>query len=336
MDLTRNSQNKARTVIIICTVIVLLTAVFSLCLGQYSLPLKKIFSIVAGNGSKVENNVFFKIRLPRTIMAIMAGAGLGLAGAVYQSVFKNPLASPDVIGISSGANLGSAVMIVLFGNSLAQVASGAFLGGLLAVVCVIGLVNATKSNSTSTYVLSGIIISAVASALIMLLKYYADNEGDLAAIEYWTMGSLSAITQSKVVSVLPFWFVGFVFTLLLSRQVELLNLNEDEARALGVKVKQIRILVLICSTLLVSSVICLTGLISFAGLISPHIVALILNRRDRKFLILSSIVGGEVLLISDILCRTLSTAELPLSVLTTVIGVPILVVVMIQRKRKNG
>lgn len=336
MVLTQDiAETRNKKITIISCLFLVFTTLVSLTIGKYNLTFPKIVSLLLGHGSAIEKNVFFRLRIPRTIMAIMAGSGLGLSGAVYQMVFKNPLASPDVIGISSGANLGAAIIIVMFGGSVTAIAVGSFLGGVLAVVCVMGLVRATKSNSTSTYVLSGIIISSVASAMIMLLKYFVDNEGDLAAIEYWTMGSLSAVTLSKVLGVLPFWLIGFVLTLLLNRQVGLLNLNEDEARALGVKLKQIRIVVLTFSTMLVSSIICVTGLISFAGLIAPHIVTLLINRQNSKSMVLSAIIGAEVLLVSDILARIIASSELPISVLTTIIGVPILVIVMIKKNRKS-
>lgn len=305
----------------------------SFCVGKYPLSLGEIGCLIRGKAvTDMTRKVFFTLRIPRTCMAILSGAGLGLAGAVYQIIFKNPLASPDIIGISSGANLGAAVAIVTIGGSMVSVAGGAFVGGLLAVLMVVLLVRATRSTSTSTYVLAGIIIAAVAKALIMLLKYYADSESQLAAIEYWTMGSLAAVTASKVLAILPFWLIGFAGLLLLRRQVELLALNEEECRALGVRLRPIRLTVLALSTLLVASVICVTGLISFVGLIAPHITNFMVKKQNSKSMVLSGMVGGAILLIADILARTLSAAEIPISILTTIIGVPILVWFMCARK----
>lgn len=308
-------------------------AACSLCVGKYPISLGEIGVLLTGGPVKeLTRRVFFTLRLPRTVMAILSGAGLGLAGTVYQIIFKNPLASPDIIGISSGANLGAAVAIVTLSGTMASVAAGAFAGGLLAVALVMLLVRTTRSNSTSTYVLAGIILSAAAKAFIMLLKYYADSESQLAAIEYWTMGSLSAVTADKVLAVLPFWLTGFAGLLLLRRQVGLLSLNEEECRALGVRLGLVRRLVLALSTLLVASVICVTGLISFAGLIAPHIARMILRRQNARTMVLSALVGGAVLLIADILARTLYASELPISILTTVIGVPVLVACMCRRR----
>lgn len=305
----------------------------SFCMGKYPISLDEIGCLLGGKDvADMTRRVFFTLRVPRTCMAILSGAGLGLAGAVYQIIFKNPLASPDIIGISSGANLGAAVAIVTIGGSMVSVAGGAFIGGLLAVLMVILLVRATRSTATSTYVLAGIIIAAVAKAFIMLLKYYADSESQLAAIEYWTMGSLAAVTASKVLAILPFWVIGFGGLLLLRRQVELLALNEEECRALGVRLRPIRLTVLALSTLLVASVICVTGLISFVGLIAPHITTFMIKRQNTKGMVLSGMVGGAILLISDIFARTLSAAEIPISILTTIIGVPVLVWFMCVRK----
>ncbi len=308
-------------------------AVCSLCVGKYPIAPSEICRLLTGGSVReMTGRVFLTLRLPRTAMALLSGIGLGLAGSVYQTIFHNPLASPDIIGISSGTNLGAAVSIVALGGAMAAVAVGAFLGGLAAVALVLALVRATGSNSTSTFVLAGIVLSSVAKALIMLLKYYADSESRLASIEYWTMGSLAGVTAGKVLSILPFYLVGLVGLLLLRQQVQLLSLNEEECRALGVRLRPVRRTVLCLSTLLVSSVICVTGLISFAGLIAPHIARMLLRRQDTSAMVLSALVGGAVLLASDILARTLYAAELPVSILTTLLGVPVLVWFMRERR----
>ena len=328
-------QYKKKTVLSFALVGLVIVAgvLCSICLGKYPITMEDILALITGGEVKdMTRKVFFTLRVPRTIMAALCGAGLGLAGAVYQNIFKNPLASPDIIGISSGANLGAAIAIVTAGGAMVSVAIGAFAGGLAAVAMVMLLVQATRSNATSTYVLAGIIISAVANAVIMLLKYFADSESQLAAIEYWTMGSLASITASKVWSILAFWLLGFLGLMLLHRQIQLLSLNEEECRSLGVRLRQVRVTVLLLSTLLVASIICVTGLISFAGLIAPHIARMMLKRQNTRTLILSAMVGAAVMLISDILARNLYSAELPISILTTIIGVPILMWFMCKRK----
>ena len=331
----QQTDRKVNIPLVFCLVglCLLAGALVSFCVGKFPITLEEIFALVTGGEVKeMTSKVFYTLRVPRTVMALLGGMGLGLAGGVYQSIFKNPLASPDIIGISSGANMGAAIAIVSVSGTMVSIAVGAFAGGLAAVMLVMVLVQATRSNATSTYVLAGIIISALANTVIMLLKYYADSESELAAIEYWTMGSLASITASKVWAILPFWLAGFAGILLLHRQIGLLSLNEEECRALGVRLGPVRIVVLLLSTLLVASVICVTGLISFAGLIAPHIARMMIRRQNSQTLVLSAMVGGGVLLIADILARTLYAAELPISILTTVIGVPILLWFMCKRR----
>ena len=278
---------------------------------------------------EMTRKVFTTLRLPRTVMALIAGVGLGIAGSVYQIIFKNPLASPDIIGIAGGANLGAAVSVSTSG--MIAIAAGAFWGGLIAVVCVMLLVKATRSRSTSTYVLAGIVINAISKAAIMALKYFADPENELAAMEYWEMGTFGNTTLSKLLSIRPMFLIGLAGILLLRRQIELMSLSDNECRALGVRLRPVRAAVLALSTLMVGSIISVTGLISFAGLIAPHTARLMLRRNDSTTIIMSGLVGAFVVLTADILARVLYSAELPISILTTVIGVPILIYFLCAR-----
>lgn len=314
---------------------ILTAAVVSICVGKYTITPEQIKALLRGDEDipEMTRRVFFTLRLPRTIMAVLSGAGLGLAGSVYQLIFKNPLASPDIIGVAGGANLGAAAAIVLVSSSgVLPIAVGAFWGGLTAVCCVMLLTRVTGTGSTAIFVLAGIVINAVSKSLIMALKYFADPENELAAMEYWEMGTFGNVTLSKLLSILPLFCIGLLGLLLLRRQIELMALGDNECRALGVRLRPLRAAVLLLSTLLVSSVICITGLISFAGLIAPHTARLMLRRNDSVTLVMSSLVGSFVVLSADILARVLYSAELPISILTTVIGVPMLVYFMKQRR----
>ena len=299
----------------------------SICVGRYRIRPEEILALLQG-GDAVDpmvRRVFFTLRLPRALMALLAGLGLGLAGSVYQTIFKNPLASPDIIGVAGGANLGAATAIVaVSASSVPAIAVGAFWGGMAAVGCVMLLVRATQSHSTSTYVLSGIVINALSKASIMALKYFADPENELAAMDYWEMGTFGNITLSKLLSVLPMFLTGLVGLLLLRRQIDLMGLGEDECRALGVRLKRVRTAVLVLSTLLVASIVSVTGLIAFVGLIAPHTARLVLGRNNTATLCLSGLTGGFVVLAADVLARVLYSAELPISILTTATGVPLL------------
>ena len=331
-----NSKIKNRLTPILFAVItaaVITAAVVSVCVGKYTITTADIQAILKGEQvQEMTRKVFTTLRLPRTVMALIAGVGLGIAGSVYQIIFKNPLASPDIIGIAGGANLGAAVAIVSVSNSgMIAIAAGAFWGGLIAVVCVMLLVKATRSRSTSTYVLAGIVINAISKAVIMALKYFADPENELAAMEDWEMGTFGNTTLSKLLSILPMYLIGLAGILLLRRQIELMSLSDNECRALGVRLRPVRAAVLALSTLMVGSIISVTGLISFAGLIAPHTARLMLRRNDSTTIIMSGLVGAFVVLTADILARVLYSAELPISILTTVIGVPILIYFLCAR-----
>ena len=331
-----NSKIKNRLTPILFAVItaaVITAAVVSVCVGKYTITTADIQAILKGEPvQEMTRKVFTTLRLPRTVMALIAGVGLGIAGSVYQIIFKNPLASPDIIGIAGGANLGAAVAIVSVSTSgMIAIAAGAFWGGLIAVVCVMLLVKATRSRSTSTYVLAGIVINAISKAVIMALKYFADPENELAAMEYWEMGTFGNTTLSKLLSILPMFLIGLAGILLLRRQIELMSLSDNECRALGVRLRPVRAAVLALSTLMVGSIISVTGLISFAGLIAPHTARLMLRRNDSTTIIMSGLGGAFVVLTADILARVLYSAELPISILTTVIGVPILIYFLCAR-----
>ena len=335
-----NSKIKNRLTPILFAVItaaVITAAVVSVCVGKYTITTADIQAILKGEQvQEMTRKVFTTLRLPRTVMALIAGIGLGIAGSVYQIIFKNPLASPDIIGIAGGANLGAAVAIVSVSTSgMIAIAAfnliGGFLIGLIAVVCVMLLVKATRSRSTSTYVLAGIVINAISKAAIMALKYFADPENELAAMEYWEMGTFGNTTLSKLLSIRPMFLIGLAGILLLRRQIELMSLSDNECRALGVRLRPVRAAVLALSTLMVGSIISVTGLISFAGLIAPHTARLMLRRNDSTTIIMSGLVGAFVVLTADILARVLYSAELPISILTTVIGVPILIYFLCAR-----
>jgi len=325
--------HRQRKYIIITGLLTAAAFIISLLVGRYSLSIGQIAVILTGGASEpMSRSVFFNLRLPRTVMALLAGAGLGMAGSVFQLVFKNPLAAPDIVGVSSGANLGAAAAVVLFGTGAAIMVSAAFLGGMLVLLLVIAVAKLSRNSSTVTYILAGIIMKAVSDALIMTLKYFADPERELAAIEYWAMGSLSAITASKLMAVAPFFLAGFAGLVLMRRQITLLGLEDDESRTLGVRLKLIRVTTLGLSALTVASVISQTGLIAFTGLIAPHAARLALKRISFSWCLLSSLMGALILLVSDCLARGVVSVEIPVSIPTTLIGVPVLLYFMWSRK----
>ena len=317
----------------IAGLLVIIAFFISLRVGRYPLSIGEIAAIfLGGEVSDIARNVFLTLRLPRTLMALLAGAGLGLAGSVFQLVFKNPLAAPDIIGAASGANLGAATAIILFGQSVAIMAFSAFVGSMSVVFLVVALAQRSRNSSTITYILAGIIMKAVSDAFIMIMKFFADPERELAAIEFWAMGSLSAITASRFIVIVPFFLLGFCGLIFARRHIVILGLEDDESRALGVPIKWVRIIVLGLASLTVASVLSLTGLIAFVGLIAPHVARLAIKRISFAWCMLSALIGAFILLVADSFARGLTTVEIPISILTTFIGVPILLYFMHSRK----
>ena len=271
-----NYKNKIIFLSVIWILLLIAVSIWSVFTGQYPLTIKGLL-----DGDKMMLMVFFRLRLPRVIMGIIGGFGLSIAGYVYQLVFKNPLASPDIAGVSSGASAGAAFAIVAVSASAPFISICAFAGGLIALSITLLTAYAVPGKNRYTIILTGIAIHSVAQTILMFLKLAADPEKQLASIEYWIMGSLNGISIDSIA--IPFFitFIGFFIILLLYRQILILSINEDEAASLGVNVTIFRFIILITATLIVSSIICVTGLISFIGLIAPHIARLLTGRNDR-------------------------------------------------------
>ena len=295
----------------------LLLAAFgiSLLIGAYPLTAQDILSALSG-GEGMAVKVFWRLRLPRSLAAMVSGMALGVCGAVYQILFANPLAAPDIMGVSGGATLGAAMAIV-WGNT-AFSAPAAFLGGMAALAGSLLLTRASGSRGTGAMVLSGVLISALMKMGVMLLKTFADTEGELAAIEFFTMGSFADITAAALPALLSAAALGFA----------LLSLPDDEAQALGVSTGVMRALVLAAATLLAAAVSASAGVVAFLPLIAPHGARLLLRGRTKGLLPLSALTGGVLLLLADIAARLAPGAELPVSVLTTMLGVPCVALLM--------
>ena len=316
----------------VMSALALLALIISFCVGKYRLTPGEIVTILSGGEiGRIKREVLLNLRIPRAFMALIAGLGLGLAGNVYQIIFRNPLAAPDIIGVASGANLGAAIAVALCGGGALLPASFAFAGGMAVTFLVIALVRVTAQNSMTTYILAGIIMKAISESFIMMLKFFADPEKELAAIEYWSMGSLGNITAQKLAVAAPLFAVGFLGLVLIRRQVTLLGTQDDESRMLGVRVRGVRVAVLTFSTLMVTSTICMTGMIAFVGLIAPHIARLLLKRNSFTSCVFAGLAGGFILLVADIFARTIYSAEIPISILTTFIGAPFLLYFIVKR-----
>jgi len=308
-------------------ILLIALAVAGLFVGKYPLTLDKLLA-----GDEMQWRVFLTLRCSRTVVGVIGGFALGMAGFVYQTVFRNPLASPDIIGVSSGASAGAAAGILFLSGATAVTAS-AFAGALLAVVFALALSSLDRSGRNSTIVLAGIAVHSLAQTALMCLKLTADPERELASIEYWIMGSLNGISLYSIGGNMALCILCLAVLFLLHRQVVLLSAEEGEARMLGVNVSRLRLIVLLIATLVVSCVVSLSGLISFVGLLAPHGARLLTRNNRIGTMALSGLLGGILLCGADILARSVAATELPVSIFTSVLGAPFLIFLIVKGRR---
>lgn len=302
-------------------------AAASLFVGKYPLALGRLL-----DGDAMQRRVFWTLRFSRTVVGVIGGFALGVSGFVYQTVFRNPLASPDIIGVASGASAGAAAGI-LFLSGAAAVTASAFAGAILAVILALALSGLDKTGKNSTIVLAGIAVHSLAQTVLMCLKLIADPERELASIEYWIMGSLNGISACSIGGNMVLCVLCLAALFLLHRQTILLSTEEGEARMLGVNVKALRLGVLLTATLVVSAVVSLSGLISFVGLLAPHSARLLTKNNRIGTMLLSGLLGGCLLCGADILARSVAATELPVSVFTSILGAPFLIFLIARGRR---
>lgn len=320
-------RNYHRALGILCPGLVII-GVLALCVGRYSVnPLDAISAVwnrITGNppsDSSMET-VLFAIRVPRVLSAFFIGASLSLAGTVYQSVFKNPLVAPDILGVSNGACVGAAAAILLGASMLFQQVL-AFAAGILAVLLALLIPKILKRSSNLMMVLSGIIVSAFMSSLLGLLKFVAEEDTQLASIVYWQMGSLAKIRLSALMSVSPILFVCGLAMVLLAWRLNILSFGDVEAKTLGLNIKALRLVSVVGASLLTASTVCLSGNINWIGLIIPHLGRLLVGSDNTRLIPVSMLLGAGFLLILDTLSRTITSLEIPISILTGVVGAPL-------------
>jgi iron complex transport system permease protein len=271
--------------------------------------------------SAAEANVIYQIRLPRIIAAVLVGAGLSMAGAAYQGLFKNPLVSPDILGVASGAGFGAALAILLSWNMM-MIQVSAFGFGILAVSVTYLLSRMYRTTPTLVLVLSGIIVGAFFTALISLTKYVADPYEKLPAITFWLMGSLASVRYEDIVMIVPFFLAATIILLLIRWRINILAVGDDEARALGIDTKRMAQVIILCSTLITASAVCIAGIIGWVGLVVPHLGRMLVGPDYTRLLPVCLLLGACYMLIIDDLARMLTNAEIPLGILTAIIGAP--------------
>lgn len=291
--------------------------------GRYPVSLSDLLSLMSGADvpPSVES-IVLQVRGPRVLAALVVGAALAAAGTAYQGMFRNPLVSPDILGVSSGAALG-AVLAIFLSLSVFFVQVFAFAGALLAVGLVYWVASRLREHDPMlSLVLTGVVIGTLLGSLIALLKYLADPYNQLPAITYWLLGSLASISPRDLAAAAPLALIGLAPMLLLRWRINLLALPDDEARALGVDTARLRTLVVAAATLMTAAVVAISGIIGWVGLLIPHAARLLVGPDFGRLLPLAMLLGAGFLLAVDTLSRTLAPIEIPPGVLTALIGTP--------------
>lgn len=320
--------------------VLLVCIVFAACVGKYPVSpgesLKIMLDAIMGKTGSPDDmtfNVVLGLRVPRILASVIVGGALSMSGAAYQGIFKNPLVSPDFLGVSSGACIGAAVAILL-SLSATYISIFAFVFGIVAVLITVAIPAVMGNRSNVMLVLSGIIVGTAMSSILGFIKYIADPNTQLASITYWTMGSFSYITLADLFAVLPIIVIPGVILILMAWWIDVLSMGEDEARTLGARVGHIRGITIICATLLTAGSVCIAGTISWVGLIVPHFGRMAVGPSNRKLLPMCALLGGLFMLAVDTLTRTIGTTEMPVSILTGVLGAPIFCWLLFRQRRE--
>ena len=285
--------------------------------------------------NKVDKSVVLNLRYPRIIAAVIVGASLSISGAAYQALFSNPVASSDSLGVSSSAAFGAVLGFLLNWNVI-NVKLLSFFVGCVSVfsVYIIASKMSNRRNLTIFLILIGMVISSLFSALLSIMKYIADPIDQLPKITYWLMGSMSNVRLSDIPYCLVFFVIGIVPLFMLRWRLNLLVLSDAEAKSIGENINILRMITILCATLLTSSSVALTGGISWIGLVIPHITRLLVGNDSRRLLPVAALLGSIFLLAMDDLARSISVYEIPISILTSLIGAPIFFSILIWRRKQ--
>lgn len=331
----KDKKIKASAHIILISLPILIS-IFALAIGRMPLSIGQIvnfFNAYLG-GREVDpmlESVIINVRLPRIITGLVVGAGLSAAGLSFQGVFSNPLATPDILGVSSASSLGAVIGILLSLSTL-SIQALALVFGLIGVVLTLYIGKTRTKSSTIMLILAGLVVSSLTNALSSLLKYTADPTDKLPAISYWLMGSFARSSYKNLMLSAPLIIFGIILIRLLIFKLNIMSLSEDEAKSLGVNVKKTRLIFIFASTLITASSISMCGQVGWIGLIIPHMARMMVGANNTHTLPISLSLGASLMVLIEALSRTVSVIELPISVLTAIIGAPI----FIRLIRKTG
>lgn len=324
--------------VILMIIIPLVTGIICMCAGRMKIPvddvIKTVASVFTGKKEDIKNySVIINLRLPRILMAIIVGAGLTCAGDTFQALFSNPLATPDILGVTSGTCVG-AILAIILSCGIVETQIIALIFGLASVVFTMKVAGKNRDGSMVYLVLAGVIASSLFNAIGSLLKYTADPQDKLPEITYWLMGSFTGATYKKILIGSPLILAGIIIIWLFRWRLNILALSEDEAKASGIDIKKTRIIFIIASTVITASAVSMCGQVGWIGLLIPHCARMMVGSNNRYVVPLSVSLGASFMIIIDTLSRTISVIELPLSVLTAIIGAPVFISLL--KKNRSG
>lgn len=307
--------------------------IISFTMGRYSITISELLTTVCNHFGASEldqasnlDTVVFNIRLPRILAAMLVGAALSTAGAAYQGMFKNPLVSPDILGASAGAAFGASLAIY-FSSSILMIQAVAFVFGLAAVLLACFINARLDYEPILGLVLGGILISTLFSSGTAAIKYLADANDKLPEITFWLMGSLASVDKRDLLSIFPPMLIGFLMLSLVRWRINVLAFGEEEARSLGINTKRLRMIVIIASTLLSAAAVSICGMVGWIGLVIPHLGRALVGPDYRTLLPVTAVLGATYLLFVDDLARCLGSVEIPLGILTALLGVPFFIII---------
>lgn len=322
---------------IILTVLPFAAALIALCIGRMSISPGEVLDVltarIAGGhaGSDLIEKTVMSLRLPRIVLAALVGAGLSVSGCAFQSLFANPLATPDTLGVASGASFGAALGILMGFNLVGVQIIGMAMGG--AAVTLTWLAGSGKDRGGLSYiVLSGIMIGSLFSALVSLIKYVADEESQLPAITYWLMGGLDKASFRTLSLGAPVIIAGIIVFCLIRWRMNLLPLSDDEARSSGVNIQLLRAVTVIAATVITASCVSMCGQVGWVGLLIPHMCRMKFGNNHLSLIPASISLGAVFMIAVDTMARSISAAEIPVSILTAIIGAPFFIMLM----RRSG
>ena len=325
-------------ILIGCGVVVVALAVASLCIGRYSVDVQTTLAILMSPFTNADPtwtandyNVIMNIRLPRVVAAFLVGSALALSGASYQGVFQNPLVSPDILGVSYGACVGAALSILLYMNTW-QTQVFAFVGGLITVFITVSIPKLMHRHSNVMMVLSGVIVGGFMSSILGLMKYVADPDTQLAEITYWQLGSIAKVDFGTLGYTAPVMIIAAAVLVLMRWRLNLISLGEEEARSLGVDLKRERNVIIIAATLLTASAVSVAGTIGWVGLIIPHVTRRIVGSDNKRLIPTVILVAAAFMMLVDLFARNISGYEIPLGILTGLIGAPVFGYILVKQR----